>query len=79
MSWSDLIAPLDVPEPLLRMGAQLIVKAPRTFDVTTLPGAGTWAIQYEFGDKPDDSRIVKCITASAWSPTVRAFELLDDL
>jgi 16S rRNA G966 N2-methylase RsmD len=78
-SWSDLIAPLDVPEPLLRMGAQLIVKAPRTFDVTTLPGAETWAIQYEFGDNPDDSRIVKCITASAWSPTVRAFQLLDDL
>jgi hypothetical protein len=61
------------------MGAQLIVKAPRTFDVTTLPGAETWAIQYEFGDNPDDSRIVKCITASAWSPTVRAFQRLDDL
>jgi len=78
MSWEELIAPLGVTTDLLRSGAQLLVKAPRTFDVTTLPSPGTWAIQYEFGDREDDRDVVKCITASAWSPTVRSFEGLDD-
>ncbi len=78
MSWDELIAPLGVSGELLRLGAQLLVKAPRTFDVTTLPKPGNWAVHYEFGERDDDRRVVKCITASAWSPSVRAFELLDD-
>jgi SAM-dependent methyltransferase len=74
MSWDELIDPLGVSTDTLRAGGQLLLKAPRTFDVTTLPGPGTWAVQYEFGEIEDDQEVVKCITASAWSSTVRGLE-----
>ena len=76
MSWDELIEPLGVSTSLLRAGAQLLVKAPRTLDVTTLPRPGAWDIRYEFGEHSDDARVVKCITAAAWSASVRAFEMI---
>ena len=74
IAWDELISPLGVDTPLLRSGAQLLVKAPRTFDVATLPGDEGWGITYEFGSHEDDRRVVKCITASAWSPAARSFD-----
>jgi trimethylguanosine synthase len=70
MTWDELIQPLGVSTDLLRSGTQLLVKAPRTFDVTTLPMPETWNIKYEFGEAEDDSRVVKCLTAGSWSPVV---------
>jgi hypothetical protein len=59
-TWETLL-----PEPGFRRwlrGVPVVLKAPREFDVGSLPGQG-WSLHYEFGERPDDRSVVRMITA----------------
>lgn len=67
-TWGSLLS-----EPLRRwLGGvgPLVLKAPREFDVCSLPARG-WVVHYEFGDGEDDRAVVRMltiVTASTGSP-----------
>jgi hypothetical protein len=52
---------IDLDALPLPEGRDLVLKLPRDFDVTRLPGQ--WQIHYEFGEGDDDSAVVRMLTA----------------
>ncbi len=57
LDWDGLLPGWEAP------GTRLLLKAPRAFDLSTLPGSHRWTARYAFGaDGADDARIVKLLT-----------------